>query len=158
MLPVSGVAMLSPSGPLIEMVEKDGVVQEDLNFRLFNELKCYCGGIDLGDRDFETWPASVIQRWKMLNAHKSPNELAILSWNTNGRLDLRGCRESLLRRWSGKGFVDVGLIQEHFKKAGNFPFQFVWSRLVECFKWSCWGVQGTKKWWMRHFWSTRPCN
>ena len=36
-----------------------------------------------------------------------------------GKLDLRGCRESLLKRWSMKGFVDIGLIQEHFKKSGT---------------------------------------
>ena len=52
-----------------------------------------------------------------MNEFKSPHELAILFWNTNGKLDLRECRESLVRRWFRKGFVDVGLIQEHFKKA-----------------------------------------
>ena len=64
----------------------------------------------------------MAERWKKLNGCKTPHELAVLSWNVNVRLDLRGCRESLLRRWSGQGFVDVGLIQEHFKKAGTALF------------------------------------
>ena len=50
-----------------------------------------------------------------MNSPKATDELAVLSWNTNGRLSLRGCRENLLRRWVRKGFVDVALIQEHFK-------------------------------------------
>ena len=62
-----------------------------------------------------TWPSSVAGRWKTLNQPKNYSELGILSWNVNGRLDLRGCRESLLTRWSKKGFVDVVLVQEHFK-------------------------------------------
>ena len=72
--------------------------------------------------DISSWPVSVAGRWKKLNVRKSPNELAVVSWNINGRLDLRGCRESLLRRWSLRGFVDVGLIQEHFKKGGTELF------------------------------------
>ena len=55
-------------------------------------------------------------RWDGLNRVKSKDELGLLSWNVNGRLKLRGCRESLLRRWALKGFVDVALIQEHFRK------------------------------------------
>ena len=54
-------------------------------------------------------------RWDALNGVKSKDELGLLSWNVNGRLRLRGCRESLLRRWALKGFVDVGIIQEHFR-------------------------------------------
>ena len=61
----------------------------------------------------------MASRWKNINKSKSSYELGILSWNINGRLDFRGCRESLLKRWSAEGFVDVGLIQEHFKKEGT---------------------------------------
>ena len=50
-----------------------------------------------------------------MNRPKATDELAVLSWNTNWRLDLRGCRENLLGRWALRGFVDVALIQEHFK-------------------------------------------
>ena len=64
-----------------------------------------------------SWPQAVRERWDLLNHSKSGDELGLLSWNVNGRLDLRGCRESLLRRWALKGFVDVGLIQEHFRPA-----------------------------------------
>ena len=91
---------------------KTGVIQE---------LKSYFPGIgkDPPTTNFDLWPVSVAARWKNVNRNKSPNELAALSWNTNGRLDLRGCRESLLRRWATNGFVDLGLIQEHFKKEGT---------------------------------------
>ena len=44
-----------------------------------------------------------------LNKVKSKNELGMLSWKINGRLELRGCHESLLGRWALKGFMDVGL-------------------------------------------------
>ena len=64
-----------------------------------------------------SWPQAVRERWDLLNHSKSGDELGLLSWNVNGRLDLRGCRESLLRRWALKGFVDVGLSQEHFRPA-----------------------------------------
>ena len=73
-----------------------------------------CRGISVGIKNF-SWPPSVAARWKTLTKPKSHNELGLLSWNVNGRLGLRGCRESLLTRWSKKGFVDVALIQEHFK-------------------------------------------
>ena len=69
------------------------------------------------------WPETAVRRWKNLNIPKEPYELAILSWNANGRLKLRGCREGLLRRWVLKGFVDVALIQEHFKKDGSPLFE-----------------------------------
>ena len=45
----------------------------------------------------DSWPKSVESRWHRIQLPKSPNELALLSWNTNGRLELRGCRESLIR-------------------------------------------------------------
>ena len=89
-----------------------------LKTRVVGELMHFHGGIDT-TKDVDSWPISVVNRWKTLNGHKSSSELGILSWNTNGRLDFRGCRESLLKRWSMKGFVDVGLIQEHFKKSGT---------------------------------------
>ena len=89
-----------------------------LSREIVNELGRYCGRINPSDKDILSWPLSVAERWKKLNDCKSSNELAVLSWNINGRLDLRGCRESLLRRWAVRGFVDVGLIQEHFKKDG----------------------------------------
>ena len=89
-----------------------------LKSAVINELRQYCGRIGPSTQDVKGWPSSVANRWINLNSPKSSYELGVLSWNTNGRLDFRGCRESLLRRWSMKGFVDVGLIQEHFKKTG----------------------------------------
>ena len=97
----------------------DAVYGSDLKSGVIQELTRYCGRINPSERDMETWPPSVVFRWRALNRLKLPSELGILSWNTNGRLDLRGCRESLLKRWTMKGFVDIGLIQEHFKKAGT---------------------------------------
>lgn len=47
---------------------------------------------------------------------KHRDELALLSWNTNGRLDLRGCREGLIRSWAKKGFVNMALVQETLNK------------------------------------------
>ena len=82
-----------------------------LKHRCIKELSKYCGCIDISPKNLMSWPTSVANRWKNLNKRKSSEELGILSWNTNGRLNLRGCRESLLKRWSVKGFVDVGLIQ-----------------------------------------------
>ena len=86
---------------------------------VIRELERYCGRINPSSGDMKTWSPSVVTRRNYLNRRKFPSELGILSWNTNGRLDFRGCRESLLKRWSMKGFVDIGLIQEHFKKAGT---------------------------------------
>ena len=61
-------------------------------------------------------------RWERINLPKYGNELGCLSWNTNGRLDLRGCRQSLLRSWARRGFVDVALIQETLKEKGSVLF------------------------------------
>ena len=97
----------------------DAVYGSALKPGVIQELTRYCGRINPSAKDMESWPPSVEIRWKTLNGLKLPSELGILSWNTNGRLDLRGCRESLLKRWTMKGFVDIGLIQEHFKKAGT---------------------------------------
>ena len=63
-----------------------------------------------------SWPVDVKLRWKSLNDRKSKQDIGFLTWNVNGRLDLRGCRESLLRRWVLGGSVDVVMIQEHFQK------------------------------------------
>ena len=87
-----------------------------LKDRLMSELHTYFGGISNPDFATLSWSNSVIARWDVLNIAKNKDELGILSWNVNGRLELRGCRESLLRRWALNGFVDVGLVQEHFKK------------------------------------------
>ena len=87
----------------------------ELKSAVIKELTQYCGGINPSAEEVECWPGSVAKRWENLNSRKSSNELGILSWNTNGRLDFRGCREGLIRRWAKRGFVDVGLIQEHFK-------------------------------------------
>ena len=65
-----------------------------------------------------------MERWKYVNRPKASDELAVLSWNTNGRLDLRGCRENLLRRCAQRGSVDVALIQEHFKDSSSHPLNF----------------------------------
>ena len=66
-----------------------------------------------------TWPAAVKSRWRRINIPKNRHDLGVLSWNTNGRLDLRGCREGLIRNWARKGFVDIALIQETLKKSGS---------------------------------------
>ena len=84
--------------------------------RLISEMDKYCGRQKISDSLEFSWPKSVVERWVVLNNAKKRDELGLLSWNVNGRLELRGCRESLLRRWALKGFVDVGLIQEHFRK------------------------------------------
>ena len=70
----------------------------------------------------ESWPKSVEGRWQGVLLPKSRDELALLSWNTNGRLELRGCRESLIRCWARKGYVDLALIQETLKKNGSSLF------------------------------------
>ena len=73
--------------------------KNDLNCGMLHELRRYCGGINPSKNELYTWPASVAGRWKTLNIiHKASHELGILSWNINGRMELRGCRESLLRR------------------------------------------------------------
>ena len=56
-------------------------------------------------------PQEVKLKWEYLNGRKSRRDLGFLTWNVNGRLDFRGCRESLLRRWILRGSVDVVLIQ-----------------------------------------------
>ena len=73
------------------------------------------------DTNYYSWPSSVARRWKTINQPKGYLELGLLSWNINGRLGLRGCRESLLSRWSKGGFVDVALVQEHFKGRSDGP-------------------------------------
>ena len=73
-------------------------------------------------KDLASWPKPVAERWKRIHRPKDRNELALLSWNTNGRLELRGCRESLIRSWARKGFVDIALIQETLKKNGSSLF------------------------------------
>ena len=64
--------------------------------------------VELGnytDGHLGSWPTSVSERWERLHLPKSRDALASLSWNTNGRLELRGCRESLLRRWAKRGLL-----------------------------------------------------
>ena len=83
--------------------------------RLLEELKRYSTNIYPSPAELLSWPKIAAERWEFVNRPKATDELAVLSWNTNGRLNLRGCRENLLRRWALGGFVDVALIQEHFK-------------------------------------------
>ena len=114
---------------------------EVLKYRVIKELSQYCGSIDPSPTNLMMWPTSVASRWKNLNKSKSSEELGILSWNTNGRLNFRGCRESLLKRWSVKGFVDIGLIQEHFRKDGAPLYNLfgpAWWNIST--KSCCWGV------------------
>ena len=54
------------------------------------------------DGHWDSWPISVSERWERLHLPKSRDELALLSWNTNGRLKLRACRGSLLTQKMGK--------------------------------------------------------
>ena len=87
-----------------------------LKDRLLSEFTKFCGKAKNLEYVGLSWSESVSERWDGLNTAKSGYELGLLSWNVNGRLELRGCRESLLRRWALKGSVDVALIQEHFRK------------------------------------------
>ena len=60
-----------------------------------------CCGWDIPNvEQLNSWPDSVTLRWERINVPKTVNELGCLSWNTNGRLELRGCRESLIRSWA----------------------------------------------------------
>ena len=70
-------------------------------------------------------PQEVKLKWEYLNGRKSRRDLGFLTWNVNGRLDLRGCRESLLRRWILRGSVDVVLIQEHFQVGNTGSVNFL---------------------------------
>ena len=70
-----------------------------LKSAVIGQLTQFCGRVCPSIHEVKCWPASVARRWMNLNRRKSSYELGILSWNTNGRLDFRGCRESLLRRW-----------------------------------------------------------
>ena len=74
------------------------------------------------EEKLRSWPIPVAARWDRINKPKSGKDLGLLSWNTNGRLNLRGCRESLIRSWVRKGFVDIALIQETLKKKGSSLF------------------------------------
>ena len=87
----------------------------DLHSELIKELNLYTTKICPSPSEVLFWPKIAVERWNYVNRPKGAEVLAVLSWNTNGRLSLRGCRENLLRRWVRKGFVDVALIQEHFK-------------------------------------------
>ena len=85
----------------------------DFKSELLKELRTYTTKIFPSPSEVLSWPKIATERWNYVNRHKSSDILAVISWNTNGRLDLRGCRENLLRRWVQKGFVNVALIQEH---------------------------------------------
>ena len=67
-----------------------------LKSAVIGQLTQFCGRVCPSIQEVKCWPASVARRWMNLNRRKSSYELGILSWNTNGRLDFRGCRESLL--------------------------------------------------------------
>ena len=100
---------VSPNGSnnlgLVSSVLVDPL-EKNVKYELLQQIKSYFGlG---GSPALGLWPVSVQKRWKELNRPKTSDELGVLSWNVNGRLDLRGCRESLLRRWSVCGVVDVG--------------------------------------------------
>ena len=74
-----------------------------------------------------------------------------MSLNINGRLDFWGGRESLLEHWSVKGFVDMALIQEHFKREGS-PLYELFGPASWNFFYPCgWGIEGSKKWWLCYF-------
>ena len=70
--------------------------------RVVSELKTYFGKVKNFGAVGLSWSDSVAERWGGLNKAKSRDELGLLSWNVNGRLKLRGCRESLLRRWASR--------------------------------------------------------
>ena len=99
MTPVVDAADLSlADNPPVGEPVGDFLTYAALNRRVLHELGRYCGVIGPSTKDISAWPESVCGRWKKLNERKSPHDLAVLSWNTNGRLELRGCRESLLRQ------------------------------------------------------------
>ena len=95
-----------------ERVSKTGKPQHG---KLMAELKKWFCSIDCSENKLISWPAEVELKWKSLNVRKSERDIGVLTWNVNGRLNFRGCRESLLRRWVLGGSVDIVLIQEHFK-------------------------------------------
>ena len=109
----TGSVCVSPNGSndlgLCSSVLVDPLgLEKNVKYKLLQQIKSYFG---LGSSPvLDLWPVSVQKRWKELNRPKTSDELGVLSWNVNGNLDLLGCRESLLQRWSVCGFVDVGLI------------------------------------------------
>ena len=93
--------------------------------KLMGELeKCFVP-MDCSETKFISWPEDVKLRWESLNGRKNGQDLWLLTWNINGRMDLRGCRESLLRRWVLSGPVDVALIQEHFQAGSGTSVNFL---------------------------------
>ena len=92
--------------------------------QLMEELKKCSATIGCSLDKFISWPEEVKMVWKSLNGRKSGRDTGFLTWNVNGRLDLRGCHESLLRCWVMGGSVDIVMIQEHFQKgsAGSINF------------------------------------
>ena len=93
--------------------------------QLMEELKKCFGTIGCSVDKFISWPEEVKMVWKSLNGRKSGRDIGFLTWNVNGRLDLRGCRESLLRRWVMGGSVDIVMIQEHFQKGSTGSINFL---------------------------------
>ena len=96
----------------------DSVAASIRHGKLMGELEKFFVPIDCSGTKLISWPEDVKLRWESLNGQKYRRDLGFLTWNVNGRMDLRGCRESLLRRWVLSGPVDVVLIQEQFR-AGN---------------------------------------
>ena len=61
---------------------------EILRHCLISELNEYCGKYTTSELLESSWPKSVAERWIGLNAEKSKDDLGLLSWNVNGRLEL----------------------------------------------------------------------
>ena len=91
--------VMTPGREYDMLSQKDGSkrqVHGAINFlksEVIKELAQYCGRINPSSREVASWPPSVANRWMNINKSKSSYELGILSWNVNGRLDFRGCRE-----------------------------------------------------------------
>ena len=60
-----------------------------LKSKLLKELKMYSIKVCPTASEILSWPKIVLERWNYVNRPKAIDELAVLSWNTNGRLNLR---------------------------------------------------------------------
>ena len=95
-----------------------------LNGKIVEELDVGFDHVAFSEDKLISFPKEVKLKWKSLNERKSRRDLGFLTWNVNGRLDLRGCRESLVRQWILRGSVDLVFIQKHFQGCNTGSVNF----------------------------------